>query len=643
MMLAAVALHFDPSPARAGEPVRMASYNEEALLFSEIPSVIGASKYEQKVTEAPSSVSIVTSEDIKKYGYRTLSDILRSVRSFYVTYDRDYSYVGVRGFAPPGDYNSRILLLIDSHRTNDNIYDQALIGTEGMLDVDLIDRVEVIRGPGSSLYGSNAFFAVVNIITKRGRDLRGAEVSTERLSYDAYRGRLTYGNKFSNGAEAVLSGSAYNSEGRSLSFPAGVAENADYDRYHSFFTKVAWNDLTLGSAYVSRTKGIPTGAFGTDFNDPANKTKDEHAYLDLKYDRSFDNQTDVEARVYYDYYRYTGDYMYTGLLNKDLGYGDWWGSEIRATKKFFWSQRVTLGGEYQGNLRQDQRNYNIDGSSPWEDARKSRILAVYLQDEVALAKNATLNAGIRYDHYSTFGGTTNPRIAFIFNPTEKSAVKMLYGSAFRTPNAFELYYAITGLNVPNPGLNPEKINTYELVYEQYLGEGVRISASGYSYRIRDLISQVDTGAGTMFDNIDKVTANGAELEIENKWSNGMEGRISYSLQRAEDKMTGEPIPNSPAQLGKLIVSIPVVTEKLLAGIEEQYLSRRRTLAGNYAEGFYLTNLTFSSRNPINRLEVSASIYNLLDKKYSDPVSADLPLDTVQQNGRNYRLKLTYAF
>jgi outer membrane receptor for ferrienterochelin and colicins len=129
VILLIMVLHTASFAGHDEPPLPLTSYNEEALLFSEIPSVIGASKYEQKVTEAPSSVSIITSSEIKKYGYRTLADILRGVTSFFVTYDRNYSYVGVRGFGRPGDYNTRILLLIDGHRTNDNVYDSAMIGT----------------------------------------------------------------------------------------------------------------------------------------------------------------------------------------------------------------------------------------------------------------------------------------------------------------------------------------------------------------------------------------------------------------------------------------------------------------------------------------------------------------------------------
>ena len=129
------------------------------------------SKFEQRVVEAPASITIITSDDIKKFGYRNLPDILRSVRGLYVNYDRNYNYLGFRGFSRPGDYDTRILVLIDGHRLNEAIFDSPGSGGDFILDVDLIDRVEVIRGPSSSLYGSSAFMGIINIKTKRGKDL----------------------------------------------------------------------------------------------------------------------------------------------------------------------------------------------------------------------------------------------------------------------------------------------------------------------------------------------------------------------------------------------------------------------------------------------------------------------------------------
>lgn len=648
------------SYAASGVAETSAPASEETILFQEIPSVSSASKYEQKVTEAPSSVSIVTASEIKKYGYRTLADILRSVRSFYVTYDRNYSYVGVRGFGRPADYNNRIQLLIDGHRTNDNLYDMAFIGTDAILDVDLIDRVEIIRGPGSSLYGSNALFAVINIITKRGRDLKGVEVSGEAGRFDTYKGRLTYGDRYQNGLEAVISGTSYNSKGQSSLFfgeydtPAtnnGITNHTDFDRSNSFFTKASLQDFTFEAAYSSRTKGVPTGVFGADFNDPGNRTQDTRGYLDLRYDRNLGRQTDITARVFYDYYEYSGWYAYytdptINALNKDWGYAEWLGSEIKLSTRLFDINRVIVGTEYTDNNRLEQKNYDVAPSTVYlDDHRNSTIWAAYFQDEIAVSKKLTFTAGVRYDHYDTFGGTTNPRLALIYVPVEKSILKFLYGSAFRAPSPFELYYQ-SSTNASNPDLVPEKMKTYELVFEQYLGNHFRATATGFYYKISNLIDQEETSPGsgiTVFRNLERIDSRGLEIELENKWENNVEGRVSYTLQRTKNADTNELLSNSPEHLAKLNIAVPLVGNKIFAGIEEQYTGMRKTRSDEYTSDAFITNITLYSHRIIKGFELSASVYNLFDRKYADPVSADFRQQAIVQDGRTYRLKLTYAF
>ena len=277
-----------------GAPSAGVDLAEETIVFLNIPSVFGASKYEQALSVAPSSVTIVTADEIRKYGYRTLADLLRSVRGFFVTYDRNYSYVGVRGFGRPGDYNTRILFLIDGHRLNDNVYDGALVGTDGFLDVDLIKQVEIIRGPSSSLYGTSALFGVVNIVTKRGRDVEGVEVSGEAGSFDAHKGRLTFGARFNAGPELLVSASSFDSNGNPrLYFPEfddpathnGVAEDGDADRYGSGLFRLNVRDLSIHGGYSSRQKTVPTASYDTVFNDPRTRTVDQRGYLELKYDR----------------------------------------------------------------------------------------------------------------------------------------------------------------------------------------------------------------------------------------------------------------------------------------------------------------------------------------------------------------------
>jgi len=155
----------------------LADLSLKQLMELEVPTVVTASKHAQKVTEAPSSVTVIQADEIKKYGYRSLGEILSSVAGLFVRTDRTYALLGIRGFGQPGDFNSRFLLLVDGHRVNAAVNDIALIDNGFIVDVDLIERVEIVRGPGSSLYGDNAILGVINVITRRGHDFNGPEAS----------------------------------------------------------------------------------------------------------------------------------------------------------------------------------------------------------------------------------------------------------------------------------------------------------------------------------------------------------------------------------------------------------------------------------------------------------------------------------
>jgi len=634
----------------------------EDLMKIDIDSVYGASKFKQKVTEAPASVTIITSEDIRKYGYRTLADILRNVRGFYVTYDRNYSYVGVRGYGPPGDYNSRIALMIDGHRLNDNIYDQALLGTEFPIDVDLIDRVEVIRGPNSSLYAANAFLGVINIITKRGQDMKKVSVAGDVASYGTLQGRISYGNKFDNGLEVLLSGSFYDAHGQDRLFfkefnnPAtnnGIAVNADDDEFHQLFANALWGHFTLHGVYGSRNKGIPTASFGTVFNDTGTRTVDTRGYLDLQYDRELGRGWLLSSRTYYDLYNYAATYVYdysdsggpSRVLNKDFGYGKWWGEEVTLSKQVLERQRLSIGSEFRDNFQQDQGNYDLQPSVQYlKDSRASNIFSLYAQDEIHLRSNLVVNLGLRYDHYSTFGGTTNPRAALIFNPREKTTLKFLYGQAFRAPNFFELYYAAPG-NEANPLLRPETVKTIELVWEQYFAHHFRMTVSGFYYPIDGLIREsFDRATGnTFFANAGRLDIRGLDFALKRKLPWGLEGGVSYSFQDVIKPDKRRPLVNSPKHLGQASLSVPLIKQKLFASMDLQYLSKRATVTGKYTGAYAVPNFTLFSRNILRGWEVSASIYNVFNQKYADPGGNGNARLILFQDGRNFRVKIGYRF
>jgi outer membrane receptor for ferrienterochelin and colicins len=634
----------------------------EDLMALDIDSVSSASGFKQKVTEAPASITIITAEEIQRYGYRTLADILRNVRGFYVSNDRNYSYLGVRGYGLPGDYNSRITLLIDGHRLNDNIFDAALIGTEFPIDVDSIDRVEVIRGPNSSLYIASAFLGVINVITKRGRDLQKVSVAGSAASYGTYQGRVSYGNQFKSGLELFLSGSFYDSHGQDqLFFPQfdtpatnnGIALNADGDESHQFLANLSWGHFTLQGVFGSRDKGIPTAPFGSVFNVTGTHTIDARGYLDLQYDRKLGAGWSLTNRLYLDQSNNDGTYIYdysasggpSRVMNKNFAHGKWWGDEVAFSKQIFAKQRLTFGAEFRDNFEQNQGNYDLQPFVQYfASYRTSNIFSFYAQDEIHLRKNLVLNLGLRYDHYSTFGGTTNPRAALIYSPWERSTFKLLYGQSFRAPNFFELYYAAPG-NEPNPSLRPETVKTMELVWEQYFANHFRMTMSGYYYPIHGLIGeQVDLATGNaFFTNAGSLDLRGVDFELGRKLPGGLEGTVSYSFQDVKSPSSPSPLTNSPNHLVQASLSVPLFQQKIFASMDLQYVSKRATLTGQYTAGYVVPNFTLFSRKILRRWELSASLYNAFNQKYADPGGAGLAEDVIVQDGRNFRIKVGYKF
>jgi outer membrane receptor for ferrienterochelin and colicins len=649
------------------DELKPADMSLEQLLDARVERVYGASKYEQKVTQAPSSVSIITADEIKKFGYRTLGDALKGVRGLYVSDDRNYSYLGTRGFLRPGDYNTRILVLINGHRMNDNIYDSAYIGRD-TIDVDLIERVEVIRGPSSSIYGSSAFFGVINIVTKGGKDVGGAEGSVEAGSFDSYKGRFTFGRMLKHDIEWLASGTFYTSEGHErLYYPEfdqrispslratnnGVARNRDGEEALNLFSSLGYQDFTLSGMFNYREKQVPTASFGTIFNDNEERTIDYRSYLDLKYDHGFNDRVRLMGRLFYDDYRYYGSYPFNYALAgdpfdrvvyKDDTVGQWLGTEWQLTARFLDRYTLVAGGEYRENFNQHQFSYDETPRFYYlRDERSTRILSAFAQAEISIITNLTLTAGARYDHYfGSFGGTLNPRAGLIYNPWKDGTFKALYGQAFRAPNAYEQVYFKAQRALPP--LDPETIQTYELVYEQYFSRQYRAGISGYYYEVQDLIDQAtDSGGRLYFANLQAAHAMGVELEAEAKFDYGVLARCSYALQRGVNEETDGRLTSSPEHLAKLNLAVPLYKQKIFAGFELQYQSKTETLSGRHADDFLIANFTLFSREIVKGLEVSASIYNLFDTKYAYPGAGDHLQDTIPQDGRSFRLKMTYKF
>lgn len=616
--------------------------------------VFSASRHLEDPRAAPSSVTIVTAEEIARYGWRTLADVLRSLRGFYTAYDRNYTYLGVRGFLRPGDYNSRILLMVNGHRLNDNVYDSAQIGTEFPLDLDLIDHIEVVRGPGSSLFGTNAVFGIINVITRRPKTDAILEASGDESSFLGRTGRLT--SSFQTGRLlALLSGSMYRSAGQAeLFFPefsathGGVAENIDGDHSSQAFSDLQYGGWRLQGLFGTRTKIIPTASSGTNFNDPATRTTDTHGYLDASYHRSLSSLTDMDLRAYYDAYRYHGIYASGGTnspdryLNFDIGVADWSGVEATVGHQMG-RQRITAGASYEYSFRADQETYNAGQPPILNDHRTPWLTAAYGEAELNLVPKLTIHAGGRLDYFDIFGAAFSPRIALIYSLNSRTTLKYIFGRAFRAPNAYENYYTDgTDIVKPNVALKPEHITSHEVVLERSLTSWLGMTADGFYNDLGNLIDEVPVSASALshFVNSGHDQGQGVEFELEAKRASGWSARASYTFAHAKDEIRHVKLANSPSNKAKLNATMPV-SQRAFAGLELLYFSSQESYLELPIPSSFLTNFTLSTKPLWGGWEFSSSCYNVFNRRWFAPPGPGLQETEILQDGRTYRFKLSY--
>ncbi|WP_316895169.1 TonB-dependent receptor plug domain-containing protein [Ralstonia mannitolilytica] len=631
----------------------------------QVQVVTGASKYAQASNDAPANVSVITADDIKAHGWRTLADILRSLPGLYTNYDRNYTTLGARGFLRAGDYDTRFLLLIDGFRTNDPIFDQAAVGTDAQLNVDLIERVEYVPGAGSAVYGSNALFGVINVITKRGRDIGGVQVSGFTGSPNApngREGRVTWGQRADNGAEWLLSASMNDAPGRDLYFGEfnqpgvsdGVARGMDFDRARRLFAKGGFGEFGLSFGYADRTKGVPTAPYDQSFNDPRSRTVDTRYMLNGTWQHALDDMTDVSARLYWGHYVSQGDYTYNpppAGINRDIFDTAWYGTELKLVTRRIERHTVAVGAELQRDYRDAMRNFDtVPYVSYLDDHRSNHRMGLYLQDQFAFHSDWLLDSGLRYDHTSFAPGIFSPRVGLIWHATPSTTVKTIYGMAYRAPNDYELHYQTSapGGEQLNSQLSAERIRTYEAVLEQRVAAGGKATVSVFQNNVSNLISQSeDPNTGLLFfSNVARVRTRGVELGYEQHWPGGARLRTSYSFQHSEDLDTGQTLTNSPRHMLKLNATVPVWREGWRTGVEAQYISSRLTTSGaplGRVGGYWIANLTVAAARLLPNLEMSASLYNVFGRRYADPAGPELVQPSIRQDGRSLGVKFTYTF
>lgn len=658
---AVVALLLLPAAAAAQEkpPDDVASMSLQDLLDVEVVST--ASKFPQTIKEAPASITILTADDIRRFGYRTLGEALRSVRGFYTTYDRNYTYVGVRGFSRPGDYNTRILLLVDGYRMNDGIYDMAPIGTDFPIDMVLIDRIEIIRGPGSSLYGTNALFGVVNVVTKSGGSFEGARGEVQVGSLGTGGVSAGYGRLFGNGREWLVAASGLRSNGQQrLHFPEfdgadgapAVAVDLDDDETATAFASLHAGRFALRAFAVHRRKQIPTASFSAAFGDPREATTDDRAFVSATYDGPIAGGWLATARAGYDYYGYRGsyplDYGADGVqVFEDVSTAHGVTAEMTVRRRAARRHMFTIGAELRSLIKNQQIARDLFGDSLNIDTPGTTV-GLYLQDEVRPASWLLINGGVRFDHFSGFGSKVTPRAALVFLPGSRTAVKLLHGRAFRAPNAYERYYYNDALG-RSGDLLPEQIRSSEVVLEQSIAKNIRTTFAAFHYDVDGIIEQqpletalLDAGFidDVFYVNAGRFTGKGIEAEAELRFDNGIVARLSHTVMRTRDRNRGTVMFNAPQHLSNVNVQVPV--SRLVVGVDARFVGQRLALDGTALDSLFVPNVTVSSPAEA-RWSASFSVYNLFNTQYADPGAEEHVQRAIQQDGRVALVRVGFAF
>jgi outer membrane receptor for ferrienterochelin and colicins len=684
-LLALAVSHGNAALAASSEEDLLLSFGEEEFLSI-------ATGQKQLIAKAPAVASVITAEDIAALGANTLEEVLETVPGVHVSLSSTYlsPIYSIRGIYT--DKNPQVLMLVNGVPiTHQHFGDR---GGRSSVPVRDIARIEVIRGPGSAVYGADALAGVINVITKSADQVDGTEFGTRFASFDTTEGWLLHGTRWGE-VDVAFSLQALSTDGDDSRRVGSDAQSVFDGFVAPFFAPVSrapgpletrnpqaidtrldlkYRDLQL-RLWNWRQEDIGVGPGLALALDPQGRADGDNYLFDLSWStRELAPDTTLELRAsYMDVNIETEQTLFPagtvlpigsdGNLNLSNFVPMQFTEGYRGSPEFFeehtrlesiltWTGieshgiRLAAGFTQQEESGREAKNFgpgvldlaNRDCSgficqvhgtltdvsnTPFAfiENQKRDVWYVSLQDQWQLANDWNLTTGVRYDDYSDFGSTVNPRLALVWDASTDVTAKLLYGRAFRAPSFAELFLINNPVALGNPELEPETSNTYELAIDYRASFDLRMGFNLFYYEIEDLIDFVTTPDGAQVaNNVGQQEGQGFELEMEWEPMQDLSISANYALQKAEDSELDTDAARAPEQQAYLRGNWRFAHNWSLTG-EAHWIGKRNREAGDprdAIDNYTLVNLHLERSKIADRLDLGLRVRNLFDDDAREP-------------------------
>jgi len=653
---------------------------EELLLFFEEEELVIATKRATTVRKAPAIATVITAKEIRNMGARNLMDVLKMVPGMGISRnEQGFFMLETRGISTVK--SEKILLMIDGHSMNKNYAESGFSYFGDYLNVKNIKQIEIIRGPGSALYGTNAFVSVVNIVTKNAEDIDGLRASITGGSFDTQKYNLLFGRTLENGLQVFSSLDHWKTDGPNLRIeedrlsgtPFTTAPgNADTGfEATDLFLKLIYKDLSYRGHYQANDRGVYIG-FANALTDD-NSLKFNNYWHEFNYTNSMTGGSSANIKLYFNQFEQDAsveifpegflgafpDGMTGGPKVKDRTIG----AEFQYRYIISDINKLDVGFVYEDIKQFDVKSISnfdpgdnsdlgsIQDISSWGNWNRNvtrDIFAAYLQDEWEIRKDLNLTAGVRYDHYSDFGDTTNPRLGIVWSFLENADLKLLYGQAFRAPSFSELYTDNNLSLVGSDDLAPEKIKTYEAGLGYRFSGQLRIDLNYFHNDIDDLIVRDNSTSPATYTNLGGAEIDGLEAVLSGNYSYDNYWRLAYTYQDPRDSDTNEKIANVPKHRAGASINHGL-SKHLISHVDVLWTGERPRAGGDDRDempSYTTVDLALTAKNLYKTVEIQGTIHNLFDETYKDPdisgASQFIP-DDYPREGISALLTVSYKF